>query len=323
VDAALAAGAGQGGGRVIRGLQDEDVAGLAVLERSLLPPELFVTERGLRHDLQTFPARARQRTWVAVEDGVVTGWARALFRWGHAEPGAARIGGGVRLDRRGRGLGAALYEEAVTHLREHGGTTVYAETLGDAGERFLRARGFETIATEHYSAIDPASTDLAGLDRLEAERAAEGFVLAPLRELRDRPRDVWELDSAAKLDVPCVAPRVRLPYEDWRPEAFEHPDLDDDGSQIVLHGDRPVAYAFISADRTAGRAVNGMTGTLPGYRRRGLARLAKLGTLRWAREAGIRSIWTGNDAENAGMLALNDELGYRRFLTTVELIKRL
>jgi GNAT superfamily N-acetyltransferase len=54
-----------------------------------------------------------------------------------------------------------------------------------------------------------------------------------------------------------------------------------------------------------------MTATLPAFRRRGLARLAKLATIRWAAEAGITSILTSNDRENPGMLALNDELGYR------------
>jgi RimJ/RimL family protein N-acetyltransferase len=54
-----------------------------------------------------------------------------------------------------------------------------------------------------------------------------------------------------------------------------------------------------------------MTGTLPQYRRRGLARLAKLGTIRWAAAGGADWILTGNDEENPAMRALNESLGYR------------
>jgi GNAT superfamily N-acetyltransferase len=54
-----------------------------------------------------------------------------------------------------------------------------------------------------------------------------------------------------------------------------------------------------------------MTATHPDFRRRGLARLAKLASIRWAAELGITSILTSNDRENPAMLALNDSLGYR------------
>jgi RimJ/RimL family protein N-acetyltransferase len=54
-----------------------------------------------------------------------------------------------------------------------------------------------------------------------------------------------------------------------------------------------------------------MTGTHPEHRRRGLARLAKLGTIAWARSHGYEAIRTDTDEENPGMLHLNRSLGYR------------
>ena len=50
---------------------------------------------------------------------------------------------------------------------------------------------------------------------------------------------------------------------------------------------------------------------MPRLRGRGLARLAKLGTIRWAAEHGIAEIVTGNDADNLPMRELNRRLGYR------------
>ena len=36
--------------------------------------------------------------------------------------------------------------------------------------------------------------------------------------------------------------------------------------------------------------------------------------MRWCAEHGIERLATGNDATNAGMLAINDELGYRPWI---------
>jgi RimJ/RimL family protein N-acetyltransferase len=80
---------------------------------------------------------------------------------------------------------------------------------------------------------------------------------------------------------------------------------------VVVAGDEPVALAWLDVDREHSVAGNRMTGTVPAHRHRGLARLAKLATIRWAGANGIRTIATGNDSTNRDMLALNEHLGYR------------
>lgn len=72
---------------------------------------------------------------------------------------------------------------------------------------------------------------------------------------------------------------------------------------------RPVSYALLTTDER-GVAENEFTAALPGYRGRGLATLCKLETVRWAKAHGIHTIVTGNDSENAAMLAINRKLGY-------------
>jgi RimJ/RimL family protein N-acetyltransferase len=86
--------------------------------------------------------------------------------------------------------------------------------------------------------------------------------------------------------------------------------MDRDGSRVVVGpGDRLVAWALIGSDGE-GRAVNSFTGTHPDFRGRGLARLAKLAVAAWARDEGLRVIFTGNDDSNAPMLAINERMGY-------------
>jgi RimJ/RimL family protein N-acetyltransferase len=54
-----------------------------------------------------------------------------------------------------------------------------------------------------------------------------------------------------------------------------------------------------------------MTATLPEFRRRGLALAVKLAAARWAQANGLERVLTENDERNAGMLAINERLGYR------------
>ena len=171
--------------------------------------------------------------------------------------------------------------------------------------------------------LDPREADLSGLEQLERERATEGFRLVPLRELRGRSAELYALDAATMRDIPADQPAAHVGYDEWVVELLRDPDLDDDGSFVVLHGDRPVSFAWLRADRESGRALNEMTGTLAEYRGRGLARLVKLATVRWAAENGITEILTANDRENSPMLALNRSLGYRPLVTETTYAREL
>jgi GNAT superfamily N-acetyltransferase len=245
----------------------------------------------------------------------VVGWARAHFRWQAAEDGIGRVEVEVARTRRGRGLGAELLALAEEHLRAHGARKIDAGVLGDEeGLRFARGHGYGETRRETFSWLAPTPVEV---------RPPAGVRLVPLRDLLDRPRDVWRLEVEAIPDVPADVPSTQIGYEEWRAETLEHPDLDRDGSVFAEVDGRLASYALVSANRAARVAWNEMTGTAPPFRRRGLARLVKLASIRRARDAGIRSISTANDAENAAMLALNRELGYRPLLEAVEVAKRL
>ena len=66
--------------------------------------------------------------------------------------------------------------------------------------------------------------------------------------------------------------------------------------------------------RPGERAWSDMTGTLPAYRGRGFARLAKQHTLVAAAGAGVTRAMAGNDDANAPMVAVNRSLGYAVFV---------
>jgi GNAT superfamily N-acetyltransferase len=143
--------------------------------------------------------------------------------------------------------------------------------------------------------------------------AAGAHVLIPLKRLDDaksRLADVLSGEERAALMLEFLQ-RVLA--------AAEEADV---GPVTVVSGEQ-VAIGHVRRFDDRGLAWNEMTGTAQTFRRRGLARLVKLASIQWASGVGIRAISTGNDEENAGMLALNRELGYRPLLDVTELSKRV
>jgi len=295
---------------MIRPFRPEDAPTAVELLRELLP-HWVTTERGLVHWAENIPERGHPRVWVAEEGGELVGWGEAFLQWDVTDEGVAFLWFGVRPNARRRGIGGRFHELTESHLLDMRARRLETFTAGDPeSERFLGERGFRKTRAEQAWALDPRTVDRAAARDFERAKGRDGYRLAPLRDLRDRPEDLYALFSEAHADVPSDHTHDE-PYDDWKRVLFDYPDLDDDGSYVVLAGERPVAFAWIAADRAGRRATHMMTGTARDFRRRGLARLAKLATIRWAAENGIATLLTDNDAENVGMLSLNRDLGYQ------------
>ena len=180
---------------------------------------------------------------------------------------------------------------------------------------FLERRGFTPGRRLIISSLD------LGRAALRPPEPPGGIRIAPLRELRDRPADLFALYLRTEEDIPADVQYGQLTIDEWIPETLEHPDLDWDASVAALEGEELVALAFLSTAPERRVATNEMTGTLPDFRGRGLARLVKLDSLRRAAATGIQRVIAANDAENAPILAVNASLGYRqaKVLTNYEL----
>jgi GNAT superfamily N-acetyltransferase len=211
--------------------------------------------------------------------------------------GVASLWTFVRPANRRRGLGGELYEAASAHL--------------GAGARFLTARRFQSVRTQRLLRLDLATADLSGFGGLRAAKEAEGYSVVPLAAVAERTEELHVLDAAATADVPATYAEDDFRYEDWLEETFGHPQLSRDGSTVVLAGQESVAYALLQVQPDRRLAANEMTGTRADHRRRGLARLAKLATIAWAREHGFLAVRTSCDGENLAMLSLNESLGFR------------
>jgi GNAT superfamily N-acetyltransferase len=295
---------------VIRELRDEDVPAVVALIHEL-QPHWLMTEAAFRHGLAARPARLRYLRLVAEEDGEIVAWSAASLS---AYEEAAETGyptASVRTDRRRRGIGGALFERALAHLRSVGARRALAEALDDDGRHFLEARGFGHSHTRRMSKVDLRRADLSEIDELRVSKAAEGFTVRPYADCR--PEDVHRIVFESARDTPSDEPMDFMPYDEWLARHWSEPRLCLEGSFAVLYRDRTVSHATLWADLERGLGENAGTGTLREFRRRGLARLAKLSLLQWAAANGITSIVTDNDEANPAMLGLNERLGYVPF----------
>jgi GNAT superfamily N-acetyltransferase len=305
---------------VIRPYESTDAAAVSAIFHEEEVPHP-VTPAGVQHWRVAQPERARARSWVAEEDGRVLGLGESSLRWTTSAEGVGEVWVYVTPAARSRGLGGALYAETERHARNVGARVLESWSYTDAGNALLEARGFRVSATERISLLEPAEADTSGFEELKAEKAEEGFTLVPLQAVLDRPAELHRVYAAAAADIPERYREDDVRLEEWRRETLEHPQLSGEASFVIVKERKPVALAFVELDEPAGLAANELTGTLPEFRRRGLARLAKLATIRWVAEHGITAMLTGNAEVNAGMIQLNESLGYRPLLTETQFIR--
>jgi GNAT superfamily N-acetyltransferase len=301
----------------IRLYRPEDAELAVPLFRALIPGEVQ-TAPAIRHWMESQPARAGMRAWTALSGRELAGWANARLRWAIEATDVAGGWVGVLPAHRRSGLGSRLYELAENHARSLGARrfTSFAMQASDEGRTFARHRGFEEGRREQYWELDVATAALRNMP------PPPGADVVRLRSLVDSERELFELYNAAHSDMPGDETWT-LDFEEWLPETLGNPTLDLDMSAVVVVDARPVAFSWLLADRDGGIGENELTGTLPAFRRRGLARLAKEQAIRWAGEAGLHTLFTSNDAVNADMLALNEHLGYRPTHVLLQLAKDL
>jgi GNAT superfamily N-acetyltransferase len=295
----------------IRHFHREDAGAVAELLSPMSPPDYPMTAAAMAHLLAVIVPDDGE-LWVAETTGEIVGWAEATRQFSAASRDVQRAWAAVRPDHRRRGLGGRLFRLAEARALAPSPRMVRSWAMADQpdGVRFLGRRGYAHVSTDRLWALDPATVDISDLHRREREAAAAGYRLASLREVLDRPEELYRTFRAADMDAPSDIEGGGVTFEEWRRFSLGDPLLDVDASVVVLAGERPVALAWLSVDHERGLAGNAMTGTLREHRHRGLARLAKLATVRWAVAHGIRQIATGNDSTNRDMLALNEHLGY-------------
>jgi GNAT superfamily N-acetyltransferase len=108
---------------------------------------------------------------------------------------------------------------------------------------------------------------------------------------------------------------------------FSNPNLLPDAYFVAVDGERYVGLSALWTSQVRKdelmTGLTGLTGTLREYRRRGIAVALKLKGIAWARDHGYQWIKTWNATTNAGVLAINQQLGFVKQPAWIEYAKDL
>jgi GNAT superfamily N-acetyltransferase len=286
---------------------ERDAPGCVAIYQEVTPFTTMGVEAWV-YTQRTNPERARHAQFVAVDGERVLGFSYAGLKW-YASNDSAYAGVSVLGACRSRGIGAALWDRATSHLDELGVervSTMFTET--PEAVRFAQARGFRQERAESMSSIDPR-----GIAPPQEE-------VLPLCEVD--PRDVYDVDVATTPDVPMSDQIETFPYDEWLKGIWQRPAITLDGSfGVVVDDGKLAAFTLLAANRDLRRAYTEYTATLREFRGRGFGERVKRASLAWAAANGIERVWTTNDETNEPMLGVNRRLGYEVSARRVEYLR--
>jgi GNAT superfamily N-acetyltransferase len=257
----------------------------------------------------------RLGAWTA--DGALAGVAEAALSedGSRYENRTAGLVGVVPRYRR-RGLGTRLAEEVEQFASSNRVRWVEAEVQESnlpGSQPFVARRGYVELERYQTSVQAPLLVDASGLAALRSRLERDGIEIVAFPAI-DSPRardELYRLTAQIWRDMPH---EPHVGWEDPSPDAFrriifERPSVLLDGFFVARDGERVVGLSYL-VRRPDGNAEVGDTGVQRDYRRRGIARALKLMVTQYAQHHGIERVHTDNRTDNAGMLAINQELGF-------------
>ena len=220
----------------------------------------------------------------------------------------------VDLRMRRRGIGEAIWRQMRAELNERGalGAYVWARDA-TSGARFVTERGFREVLRS-YTQVRAVATAPLPTPAQDERLAALGIRIATLAELAandphalEQAHDVY---FASRLDQPTVGRVTPTSFGEWKRTHVDGVAAMLDAYFVAIVDGRFVGQCVAWRARAQDVVDIEVTGVVPAYRRRGIARALKLRLHAYARAQGYQELHTQTARENSGMVALNDSLGY-------------
>ncbi|MGW2229338.1 N-acetyltransferase family protein [Streptomyces formicae] len=294
-----------------------DTAGFAAVRRAAVPA-MLATPESVAFDRAHAHPDSGYRQLIAEVDDEIIGTAQVGLAYDSPTPGQGYANVYVHPDRRGAGAGTLLLRTAEEYLAGEGTTTVYSWVMDDpANLAFADRHGYRASRSAHFLRLDLAHGTLP-----PRQEPPAGVELVSGSVFADDARPLFDLDAETVADEPGDIAAEFTDYAHWLAETWHHPLVSRELTTVALVEGRPAAFSLARTDGV-GRYASGMTGTARAHRGKGLAKLAKNDSLHRAREAGCTEAFTGNDAGNEPMLAINEWFGYEICGTEVRHVRDL
>lgn len=235
----------------------------------------------------------------------------------------------VDAPHRNAGIGSQLHDHMLATATRAGAARLYGSVREDlpASLAFVERRGCRrTGRVDRMSRLDVHGANLSLFAGVDERVRASGIEIMTLEQIgadNDRVlRRLHAMETDAVRDIPSSEDAAPDPYDEWVERVLRSEGRSPRWFWVAIDGVRPVGVARLSL-RGARAAMNGLTAVDAAYRGRGIARALKVRTIQWARENGVDYLYTGNDAENLPMLAINTQLGYQPLPGRLEVMKEV
>jgi GNAT superfamily N-acetyltransferase len=257
---------------------------------------------------------------VAEDSGRIVGYGQVNhMRWAFV-PTKYRIDITVFPDSRGRGHGAALYDELVAAVTKRGARALASaakESMTD-GVRFLTKRGYREVKRDWESRLFVKGFDFQRFGTADDRVARQGIRIVTLADEMKRDagalQKAFELHEDCRMDIPSVDPPTRRTFDEFRRDDIDAPSALLDAFYLAIDKDGRylgVSNMFRSLDDPT-FLWQGITGVRREARGKGVAMALKLRTVRYAIDKGTLHIKTWNDVHNRPMLAINEAMGFAK-----------
>src|SRR4051794_9915805 len=206
---------------------------------------------------------------------------------------------------RGQGLGRALAERVLEHVRGLGKSEIESWVGCDepAGIALARSYGLREVERLRELQLDLAS--------VPPSEPVPGVEVATYAELQAIDRELYEVAVETVPDMPAPEPLDAGSFDDWAGHQLKLIQSAPDLTTVARVDGRVVGYAMLSP--RAGGVVGQHRGTfvLRAMRGRGVARALKQAQIEAARRRGLQRLITQNADSNVAMRRVNERLGYR------------
>lgn len=184
--------------------------------------------------------------------------------------------------------------------------------------RLLEASKFELKMRFPRSRLDVAKLEPGAYDSLTAQLLNKGIEFITLSDAMtsdpDWQRNIWRLFTVIEQDVPTPEPAQTTPFEQYA-EYYTGEWFRPDSWALAVDRYQPgveryVGMCVVNIMPTRPNSLfAGITGVVPSHRRRKIATVLKVCSVKYAQQHGYQFIYTDNEEHNP-MFDLNLQLGF-------------
>jgi mycothiol synthase len=286
----------------IREIGERELGGWLAIVAGVRP-----SSAGSVEDFLDWKRQAEDMGWfVATDDGEDVGAGFAYVGW-HSEPGTGHGEAFVVEERRGTGVGSALYGHIARWVADRGCVVLETSVAEDDAESLAWAdrRGFREVSRSSRLELDLSAIEAPDVD------PPEGVEVTTWAERADLIQGIYDVACEAYPDEPGTEGAPMDSFESWLSKDMQgHSDMPEATFVALLDG-QVVGYAKLNRSSSReGVALHDMTGVKRAFRGRGIAGALKRAEIRWAKEHGYEKLETSNEVRNEPIRRLNERHGY-------------